>query len=110
MIRMVPRAVLRVPAARVMERLRVCLAAEILKGRARMMVRADMESMVPMLNRAMYPMPVRVESMVGRSATMTAALPASPWTTPMAKDLMRNTGLPKMKKLLWRGLARWCDS
>lgn len=51
-----------------------------------------------------------MESMVGSRATMTAALPASPWTMPMAKDLARNTGLPRMKKLLWIGLARWCDS
>lgn len=52
-IRIVPTAMLREPAVRVMARLRVWRAAEILKGRARMMVRTDMESMVPMLKRAM---------------------------------------------------------
>ena len=52
-IRMAPSAMLRVPAVRVMARLRVWRAAESLKGRARMIVRADMDSMVPMLNRAM---------------------------------------------------------
>ena len=78
MIKVVPTAMLRAPAVRVMARLRVWRAAEILKGRARMMVSAAMDSMVPMLKRAMYPKPVQAESIVGSRATMTAALPASP--------------------------------
>lgn len=52
-IKMAPRTMLMAPAVRVITRLRVWRAAEILKGRARMIVRADMDSMVPMLNRAM---------------------------------------------------------
>ena len=52
-MRMVPMAMLSVPAVRVTARLRVWRAEEILKGSASMMVRADMESMVPMLKRAM---------------------------------------------------------
>ncbi len=73
-----------------------------------MMVRAAIESMVPMLKRAMYPRPVKVESIVGSRRTITAALPASPWTIPMAKDLTRKTGLPKKKKLLWFLLSGLC--
>ena len=49
-----------------------------------------------------------MESIVGRRTTITAALPASPWTIPMAKDLTRKTGLPKKKKLLWFLLLDLC--
>ena len=98
---MAPTAMLKAPAESVIARLRVCLAAEALKGRASTKVRADMESIVPMLKRTMYPMRDHAESMVGRSATMTAALPASPWAIPITKDLTRKTGLPITKNALW---------
>jgi len=77
-IRMAPTAMLMAPAARVMARLRASFEAAALNGNARKMVRVAIESMVPMLKRAMYPRPVKVESIVGRRTTITAALPASP--------------------------------
>ena len=46
-------AMLRALAARVMARLRVSFEAAALKGKARNMVRMAIESMVPMLKRAM---------------------------------------------------------
>ena len=52
-IKMVPMAMLRALAARVMARLRVSFEAAALKGKARNMVRMAIESMVPMLKRAM---------------------------------------------------------
>ena len=91
-----------------MARLRASFEAAALNGNVRKMVRIAIESMVPMLKSAMYPRPVKVESIVGRRTTITAALPASPWTMPMANDLTRKTGLPKIKKLLWLLLLGLC--
>ena len=68
------------------------------KGSPSSSVIADIDKTVPTPNTMRYPIPTQNDDSDGSSTSITAALPATPCTTPIVYDLTRKKGLPNWKK------------